>query len=127
MKPSDLTPHDEVQRIRRAGDPAYAVESDRLAFTEAVSLAVVRYRAEHQLSQRAFATQISSRQPHIARLEHGDVTPSLASLQRLASAGVMEVHIERDGTCVCEPQESSTRRHLGGVTAMKDVPQAPDL
>lgn len=102
MKLSDLTPHDDVQRTRRAHDPAYAAESDRLALAEAVSIAVVHYRAECGLSQTAFAARLGWKQPHVARLERGDVTPSLESLQRLAHAGVIEVHVERDGTRVRE-------------------------
>jgi len=102
MKLSDLNAHDEIERVRRAHDPAYAAEQDRLALAEAVSIAVVRYRAVRNLTQTAFAAELGWKQPHVARLERGDVTPSLESLQRLARAGVIEVHVERGGTRVRE-------------------------
>ena len=103
MKLSELKTHDAVRRSRRANDPAYAAESDRLALADAVSVAVVRYRAEHGLTQTAFAAELGWKQPQVARLERGDVTPSLESLQRLARAGVLEVHVSRSGTEVREP------------------------
>lgn len=102
MKLSDMRSHDDIQCSRRAHDPAYRAEVERLALAEAVSIAVVRYRAAHQMSQTAFAAELGWKQPHVARLERGDVTPSLESLQRLARAGVIEVHVEREGTRVQE-------------------------
>lgn len=102
MKLSDMTAHGDVQCARRAHDPVYRAEAERLALAEAVSIAVVHYRAAHQMSQTAFADELGWKQPHVARLERGDVTPSLESLQRLARAGVIEVHLEREGTRVRE-------------------------
>lgn len=102
MKLTELTSHDDLRRARRIQDPAYAAEADRLALAEAVSIAVVHYRTEHGLSQTVFAERLGWKQPHIARLERGDVVPSIESLQRLARAGVIEVHVKRDGTSVRE-------------------------
>jgi transcriptional regulator with XRE-family HTH domain len=45
---------------------------------------VLRYRVEHGLSQRALAKQLGVPQPHIARLELGEHSPSLETVQRLA-------------------------------------------
>ncbi len=70
---------------------------------DAVSVAVVQYRAEHGLTQAAFSVQMGWKQPQVARLERGDVTPSLETLERLARAGVVEVHLDRRGTVVREP------------------------
>lgn len=97
-----LRDHDAVRRERRATDPAYAAEEARLAVADAVSIIVVRYRAERGLTQTAFAAMLGWKQPHVARLERGDVTPSLESLERLARAGVVEVHVQRQGTVVQE-------------------------
>ena len=102
MTTSDLTPHEDLQRERRQHDSAYEAELERLALADAVSIAVVRYRAKHRLTQTAFAAELGWKQPHVARLERGDTVPSLESLQRLARAGVLEVHVERDGTRVDE-------------------------
>ncbi len=100
MKLSDLTPHSEHADARRASDPAYAAEADRLALADAVSVAVVKYRAEKNLSQTAFATEMGWKQPQVARLERGDVQPSLNTLERLARAGILTVHVDQRGTVV---------------------------
>jgi transcriptional regulator with XRE-family HTH domain len=47
---------------------------------------VVRYRAEHGLSQSAFGRLVGMRKPHVARLESGDHEPSLSTLARLSAA-----------------------------------------
>lgn len=102
MKLSDLRTHDEVRARRAATDPAYVSEADKLALADTVSVAVVQYRTVHGLTQTAFASEMGWKQPQIARLERGDVTPSWETLERLARAGVIEVHLDRRGTVVRE-------------------------
>ncbi|MGP5929136.1 helix-turn-helix domain-containing protein [Corynebacterium glyciniphilum] len=111
MKLPELVSHCEVRQERLDGDPAYAAEAERSEFVEAVSLAIVRFRAERELSQSALAAEVGCSQSLVARLERGDMNPSLVALQRFAEAGVMEVHIERDGTRVCSSQGPSAWRH----------------
>ena len=103
MKLSDLKTHDEVKLCRRENDPEYAAQADRLALADAVSAAIVQYRAEYGLTQAALASKLGWKQPQVARLERGDVTPSLESLQRLARAGCLEVRLGRTGTEIREP------------------------
>ena len=102
MKISDLKNHREMESERAARDPAYAEEMNRLALAAAVSVAVVAYRGRHDMTQTRFAEMLGWKQPHVARLERGDLTPSLESLERLARAGVLEVHLEQAGTVVRE-------------------------
>lgn len=102
MKLSDLKSHDVIVAERRQADPEYAAEADHLALADAVSRAVVHYRAERDLTQTAFGAMLGWKQPHVARLESGDVAPSIETLQRLARAGVIEVHIEQQRTYVRE-------------------------
>lgn len=100
MKLSELQSHDATIRERQDDDPEYAAEAERLALAGAVSLAVVRYRAQHNLTQTAFGSMLNWKQPQVARLERGDAVPSLDSLQRLARVGVIEVHIDQQATYV---------------------------
>ena len=102
MKLSDLKSHDAIVRDRREVDFEYAAEVDRLVLADAVSLAVVHYRGKRGLTQTAFGVMLGWKQPHVARLESGDVAPSIETLQRLAYAGVIEVHIEQQRTYVRE-------------------------
>ncbi len=100
MKLSDLKTHYAAQSARRLTDPVYAAEADRLALADAVSVAVVKYRAEKNLSQAQFAAAMGWKQPAVAWLERGDHQPALATLERLARAGVIRVHLDQRGTVV---------------------------
>lgn len=100
MNLSEQKGHGEVVRERRKDDPEYAAEADRLALASEVSLALVHYRSEHGLTQTEFGAMLGWKQPHVARLERGDVAPSIETLQRLARAGVIEVHIDQQGSYV---------------------------
>ena len=97
MKLSELKNHDQVVRKRQESDPEYAAESDRLALTSAVSVAVVDYGGEHGLTQTGFGRLLGWSQLQVARLECGDVPPSIETLERLASAGVIDVVRAPDG------------------------------
>ncbi len=74
----------DLQEERFQKDPAARERWERTALARAVAIAVIRYRAEHGLSQRALAKQLGMPQPHIARLELGEHNPSVEMLQRLA-------------------------------------------
>lgn len=74
----------ELQEERFRTDPAARERWERTALARAVAIAVIRYRAEHGLSQRALAERLGMPQPHIARLELGEHNPSVDMLQRLA-------------------------------------------
>jgi len=100
MKLSDMSTHTEATTARRRTDSTYADEVERLALAGAVSVAVVKYRAEKNLSQTKFAAAMGWKQPQVARLERGDVQPSLATLERLARAGVIRVYLDHRGTVV---------------------------
>ncbi len=83
MKISDMPTHADVTRTLLQ-DPELRAEWERTALARAVAIAVVRYRADHQLSQRQLAEQLGWKQPAVARLELGESTPSFATLCELA-------------------------------------------
>lgn len=100
MKLSELKSHRAIADRRRQTDPEYAALGDELDLADAISQAVVHYRVERKLTQTAFGHMLGWKQPHVARLERGDVQPSIETLQRLARAGVVEVHIDQQQTIV---------------------------
>ena len=55
---------------------------------------MVRYRAERDLSQRDLARRLDIKQPQVARLELGEVNPSIDTLMRLASGLGIEFTID---------------------------------
>ena len=54
----------------------------------------ILYRVQHELSQTALAKLLGVKQPQVARLEAGEVTPSIDTLTRLASRLGLEFHID---------------------------------
>ena len=62
----------------------YRREYERTRFANDVAVRVVKYRAEHGLSQTALAKLLGMHQSAIARLEAGEHEPSLTLLSRLS-------------------------------------------
>lgn len=83
MPAKGIDPDDLFIR-RLAEEPALSEEWERTALARAVAIALVRYRTEHDLSQRELAQKLGMPQSDIARLEVGERNPSLRTLQRLA-------------------------------------------
>ena len=90
---SDLRAHNDVV-AEHMRDPEYRAEHERTALARGVAIEVTRYRVEHRLSQRALARQLGMQQPAIARLESGDVNPSIDTLLRLARELGIEFHVD---------------------------------
>lgn len=91
---SELRTAGEVYTQHLADDPELRAGYERTGFAHVVALRVIRYRADHGLSQTALARRLSMKQPAVARLEAGEHEPSLATLARLARALGMEFHID---------------------------------
>ena len=89
----DLATHGQLVAQELNGDAEFRREWDRLALARAVAAEVVRYRADHQLSQRDLARQLAVRQPQVARLENGEHNPSHETLVMLASRLGIEFNI----------------------------------
>jgi transcriptional regulator with XRE-family HTH domain len=85
MKLSEMKTTDELIADQMT-DPAFRAEWERTAVARAVALRVLRYRSERALSQRDLAKVLDMEQPQVARLERGDVNPTLETLMRLAGA-----------------------------------------
>jgi transcriptional regulator with XRE-family HTH domain len=65
-------------------DPEYRREYERTQLASDIAIEVIRYRAEHNVTQAGLGRMIGMRQPHVARLEAGDHEPSLATLAWLS-------------------------------------------
>jgi len=93
VKGSDTKATDELVADEMV-DPAFRAEWGRTALARAVAIRLVRYRAERELSQRDLAKLLEMNQPQIARLERGDVNPTIETLMRLAGALMVEFCID---------------------------------
>ena len=94
MKLSEMKTNDELIAEQLRTDPDFRAEWERTALARAVALAIVRYRAEHELSQRELADRLGMKQPQVARLELGEVNPSMETLMRIASQLRIEFTID---------------------------------
>ena len=75
-------------------DFEFRAEWERTALARAIAVAIVRYRGEHDLSQRELGQRLGMKQPQVARLELGEVNPSMETLMRLSAALGIEFTID---------------------------------
>jgi transcriptional regulator with XRE-family HTH domain len=94
MKLSEMKTNDELITELLRTDPEFRAEWERTALARAVALAIVRYRADHDLSQRDLAKRLGMKQPQVARLELGEVNPSMETLMRASAQLGIEFTID---------------------------------
>lgn len=88
----------ETIERKRKRSSAYAAEADRLAPYEAIARLLIKYRLEHELTQKQLADLIGTSHSAISRLESGQTPISLKTMKRIAEAlgGRLVVGIELD-------------------------------
>ncbi len=71
---------DEVLAEEARRDPRFLPDWQRLAPAREFSIALLRYRADHKLSQRALAKELGVSQPRVAKLESGEHNPDVGTI-----------------------------------------------
>lgn len=61
-------------------DPSFRAEWQRLAPAREFASTLLRYRAEHKLSQRALAKELGVSQPRVVKLESGEHNPEVDTI-----------------------------------------------
>jgi DNA-binding XRE family transcriptional regulator len=89
-----LTTHDELLAAERAADPQFADEWERLAVARMLAVQLIRYRAVHELSQRALAARLGVSQPRIVELESGEKNPTFDTMVKIAAETGLEFAID---------------------------------
>jgi len=115
MKLGEMKTNAEVIAEDLANDPAFRAEWERTALARAVAIAIVRYRAEHDLSQRQLAEAVGMSQPQVARLELGEYNPRMETLLRLSSRLGLEFTID------VRPVGKPARRGAAGASSDRVV------
>jgi transcriptional regulator with XRE-family HTH domain len=76
-------------------DPSFRAEWQRLAPAREFAATLLRYRAEHELSQRALAEKLGVSQPRVVKLESGEHNPEVDTIinavRRLGIEFVLDV------------------------------------
>lgn len=93
MKLNALKTSDELIAEQLRDDPEFRAEWERTALARAVAVAVIRIRADRGLSQRGLAAILGMTQPQVARLESGEVNPSMETLVRIAAGLGIELTV----------------------------------
>ncbi len=87
---SDLKKHLESQ----LEDPAFAVEWERQRPEREYIKALIAARMEKNLTQKELSERTGIRQSNISRIENGNCSPTIATLQQIAAGVGKTLHIE---------------------------------
>ncbi len=71
---------DALVAEEQLADPSFRAEWQRLAPAREFAATLLRYRAEHGLSQRALARTLGVSQPRIVKLESGEHNPEIDTI-----------------------------------------------
>jgi DNA-binding XRE family transcriptional regulator len=71
---------DALVAEEQLADPSFKAEWQRLAPAREFAATLLRYRAEHGLSQRALADRLGVSQPRIVKLESGEHNPEVDTI-----------------------------------------------
>lgn len=86
---------DALVAEEQLADPSFKAEWQRLAPAREFAATLLRYRAEHELSQRALAEKLGVSQPRVVKLESGEHNPGVDTIihavRRLGIEFVLDV------------------------------------
>lgn len=71
---------DALVAEEQLADPSFRAEWQRLAPARELAATLLRYRAEHKLSQRALAEKLGVSQPRVVKLESGEHNPEVDTI-----------------------------------------------
>jgi transcriptional regulator with XRE-family HTH domain len=101
-------------------DPSFRAEWQRLAPAREFAATLLRYRADHKLSQRALAKKLGVSQPRIVKLESGEHNPEIDTIinavRRLEIEFVLDV-----APAGRKPALVTARAQKSGAIAHDDV------
>lgn len=119
MKSSEKT-FDALVAEEQLADPSFRAEWQRLAPAREFAATLLRYRAEHKLSQRELAKKLGVSQPRVVKLESGEHNPEVDTIinavRRLRIEFVLDV-----APADRKPALVTARAQKGGGIAHDDV------
>lgn len=71
---------DALMAEEQLADPSFRAEWQRLAPARGFAATLLRYRADHKLSQRALAKKLGVSQPRVVKLESGEHNPEIDTI-----------------------------------------------
>jgi DNA-binding XRE family transcriptional regulator len=111
---------DALVAEEQLADPSFRAEWQRLAPAREFAATLLRYRAKHELSQRALAKKLGVSQPRVVKLESGEHNPEVDTIinvvRRLGIEFVLDV-----APAGRQPALVTARAQKGGAIAHDDV------
>lgn len=114
------TSFDALVAEEQLADPSFRAEWQRLAPAREFAATLLRYRADHKLSQRALAEKLGVSQPRVVKLESGEHNPEIDTIinavRQLGIEFVLDV-----APASRKPALVTARAQKGGAIAHDDV------
>ncbi len=111
---------DALLAKEQLADPSFRAEWQRLVPAREFAATLLRYRAEHKLSQRALAKELGVSQPRVVKLESGEHNPEVDTIinavRRLGIEFVLDV-----APAGRKPSLVTARAQERGAIAHEDV------
>jgi DNA-binding XRE family transcriptional regulator len=111
---------DALVAEEQLADPSFRAEWQRLAPAREFAATLLRYRADHKLSQRALAEKLGVSQPRVVKLESGEHNPEIDTIinavRRLEIEFVLDV-----APAGRKPALVTARAQKSGAIAHDDV------
>lgn len=117
---SSVKTFDALVAEEQLADPSFRAEWQRLAPAREFAATLLRYRAEHKLSQRDLAKKLGVSQPRVVKLEAGEHNPEVDTIinavRRLGIEFVLDV-----APADRKPALVTARAQKGAAIAHDDV------
>jgi len=111
---------DALVAEEQLSDPSFRAEWQRLAPAREFAATLLRYRAEHNLSQRALAKELGISQPRVVKLESGEHNPEIDTIINAVRRLGIEFALDVAPTS-CRPVLVTARAQKRGAIAHDDV------
>lgn len=111
---------DALVAEEQLADPSFRAEWQRLAPAREFAATLLRYRAEHKLSQRALAKKLGVSQPRVVKLESGEHNPEIDTIINAVRQLRIEFVLDVAPTSR-KPALVTARAQKGGAIAHDDV------
>lgn len=111
---------DALVAEEQLADPSFKAEWQRLAPAREFAATLLRYRAEHKLSQRALAKKLGISQPRVVKLESGEHNPEIDTIINAVRSLGVEFALDVAPTSR-KPTLVTARAQKGRAIAHEDV------
>jgi len=111
---------DALVAEEQLADPSFKAEWQRLAPAREFAATLLRYRAEHKLSQRALAKKLGISQPRVVKLESGEHNPEIDTIINAVRSLGVEFALDVAPTSR-KPTLVTARAQKGQAIAHEDV------